>query len=42
MEKNYLPYFTFFPKSEKPIKAVFRHVPQNTTTEDISDGLVSQ
>jgi hypothetical protein len=33
-------YFTFFPKSLKPIKAVIRHLPHNTPAEDISDGLV--
>jgi hypothetical protein len=33
--------YSFFPKSEKPIKAVIRHLPLNTPPEDISDGLVS-
>jgi hypothetical protein len=42
--KNYfdtqsLPYFTFFPKSQKPIKAVIRHLPHNTPAEDIAEGL---
>jgi hypothetical protein len=41
LEKNKLSYFSFFPKSEKPIKAVIRHLPINTPAEDISDGLVS-
>jgi hypothetical protein len=36
-----LSYFSFFPKSEKPIKAVIRHLPHNTPAEDISDGLIS-
>jgi hypothetical protein len=36
-----LHYFTFFPKSQKPIKAVIRHLPLNTPAEDISDGLVN-
>jgi hypothetical protein len=36
-----LSYSSFFPKSEKPIKAVIRHLPLNTPAEDISDGLVS-
>jgi hypothetical protein len=36
-----LSYYTFFPKSEKPIKAVIRHLPHNTPAEDISNGLVS-
>jgi hypothetical protein len=35
-----LSYFTFSPKSDKPIKAVIRHLPLNTHAEDISDGLV--
>jgi hypothetical protein len=35
-----LPYYSF-PKSEKPINAVIRHLRQNTPAEDISDGLVS-
>jgi hypothetical protein len=30
-----------FPKSQKPIKVVIRHLPHNTPAEDISDGLVS-
>jgi hypothetical protein len=34
-------YYNFFPKSEKPIKAVIRHLHLNTPAEDISDGLVS-
>jgi hypothetical protein len=36
-----LSYYSFFPKSEKPIKAVICHLPHNTPAEDISDGLVS-
>jgi hypothetical protein len=35
-----LSYFTFCPKSDKPIEAVIRHLPLNTPAEDISDGLV--
>jgi hypothetical protein len=35
-----LAYFTFFPKSEKPVKAVLCHLPSNTSAQDISDGLV--
>jgi hypothetical protein len=35
-----LHYFTFFPKSLKPIKAVFRHLPGNTPAEEIYEGLV--
>jgi hypothetical protein len=40
-ENNSLSYFSYFPKHEKPIKAVIRHLPLNTPAEDISDGLVS-
>jgi hypothetical protein len=39
-EQNSLTYFTFFPKSDKPVKAVLRHLPSNTPAQDISDGLV--
>jgi hypothetical protein len=39
-EQHFLSYFTFYPKSEKPIKAVLRHLPSNTPAQDISDGLV--
>jgi hypothetical protein len=35
-----LNYFTFYAKSEKPIKAVIRHLPIDTPAEDISNGLV--
>jgi hypothetical protein len=38
-EKNNLHYFTFFPHSEKPIKAVIRHLPPDTPAEDISNSL---
>jgi hypothetical protein len=41
LENHKLSFFTFFPKSEKPIKAVIRHLPINTPAEDICDGLVS-
>jgi hypothetical protein len=41
LETNKLSFYTFSLKSEKRIKAVIRHLPQNTTAEDISDGLVS-
>jgi hypothetical protein len=36
-----LAYYSFFPKSQKPIKAVLRHLPSNTPAEDISEGLVT-
>jgi hypothetical protein len=38
LEKNNLHYFTFSQNSEKPIKAVIRHLP-DTPTEDISNSL---
>jgi hypothetical protein len=41
LENNNLAYFTFYPKSLKPIKAVICHIPLNTPVEDISDRLVS-
>jgi hypothetical protein len=34
-----LSYYSFYPKSEKPMKAVIRHLPHITPAEDISDGL---
>jgi hypothetical protein len=30
-----LPYFTFYTKSDKSIKAVITHLPSNTSSEDI-------
>jgi hypothetical protein len=33
-------YFTFFPKSLKPVKAVIRHFPHNTPEEDLSDEVI--
>jgi hypothetical protein len=36
-----LSHYSFFPKSEKPVKAAIRHLSHNTPAEDISDGLVS-
>jgi hypothetical protein len=41
LENNNLFYFSLYPTSEKPIKAVIHYLPQNTPAEDISDGLVS-
>jgi hypothetical protein len=35
-----LNHYTFFPKSEKPIKAVLRHLLTDTPAEDISNALV--
>jgi hypothetical protein len=40
-DANNLSYYSFYPKSEKRMKAVIRHLPYNTPAEDISDGLVS-
>jgi hypothetical protein len=39
-ESSNLPYITFYPKSQRPIKAVIGHLPFTTPAEDISDGLV--
>jgi hypothetical protein len=39
LEKNNLQYFTFSTNSEKPIKAVIRHLPPDTPAEDISNSL---
>jgi hypothetical protein len=36
-----LSYYTFFPKSQKTIKTVLRHLPTNTLAQDISEGLVT-
>jgi hypothetical protein len=36
-----LSYYSFCPKSEKPMKAVMCHLPHNTPAEDMSDALVS-
>jgi hypothetical protein len=33
-------YYTFYSKSERPIKALIRHKPINTLEEDIVEGLV--
>jgi hypothetical protein len=40
-EGNKLSFYTFFPKSEKPIKAVMPHLPINTPAKDNCDRLVS-
>jgi hypothetical protein len=39
LEKNNLHYFAFSPNSEKPLKAVIRHLPPDTPAEDISNSL---
>jgi hypothetical protein len=36
-----LSFYSFFPKSLKPVKAVLRYLPLNTPAEDISDGLIN-
>jgi hypothetical protein len=41
LESKNINYFTFYPKSQKPIKAVIWHLPSNTPAEDISNSLVS-
>jgi hypothetical protein len=38
---NNLSYYSFYIKSQKPIKAVICHLPPNTPAEDISDILVN-
>jgi hypothetical protein len=35
LETQNLPYFTYYPKSLKPIKVVIRHLPTNTPAQDI-------
>jgi hypothetical protein len=39
LESKHLNHYTFFPKSEKPIKAVIRHLLHDTPAEDISNSL---
>jgi hypothetical protein len=39
-ETKSLSYYTFYPKVEKPIKAVICHLPIKTPAEDIADGLL--
>jgi hypothetical protein len=39
LEKNNLHYFNFSHNSEKPIKAVIRHLPPDPQVEDISNSL---
>jgi hypothetical protein len=41
LENHNLAFFTFFPKSEKPIKAEIRHLRINTPAEDVCDRLAS-
>jgi hypothetical protein len=39
LEKNNLRYFTLSPNAEKHIKALIRHLPQDTPAEDTSNSL---
>jgi hypothetical protein len=39
-DSNNLSYYTFYLKSDNPMKAVICHLPHNNPVEDISDGLV--
>jgi hypothetical protein len=39
LEAKHLNYYTFFPESEKPIKAIIRHLLHDTPAEDISNSL---
>jgi hypothetical protein len=39
LEKNNLHYFSFYPNSKNPIKAVIHHFPPHTPVEDISNSL---
>jgi hypothetical protein len=39
-DSHKLKYFTFYAKSEKPIKTVIRHLPIDIPAEDISNSLV--
>jgi hypothetical protein len=41
LEQNSLHFYTFHPKSEKPIKTVIRHLPGHTPAEHISNELVA-
>jgi acyl-CoA synthetase (NDP forming) len=34
-----LPFFTFYTKGNKPVKAVMKHLPNNTSSEDITVAL---
>jgi hypothetical protein len=40
-ESNNLPYFPFYPKSQKAIRTVIQHLPVSASAEDISAGLVN-
>jgi hypothetical protein len=38
-QKGLLPFFTFYTKGDKMIKAVIRHLPNNSSSEDITVAL---
>jgi hypothetical protein len=40
LENRNLPYFTYHPKSLRPVKAVIQHLPGDTPAEDLLDELV--
>jgi hypothetical protein len=37
-QKNF-PFYTFYTKGDKPVKAVIRYLPSNTLSEDITVAL---
>jgi hypothetical protein len=39
LEEKKIPYYTFHPKSVKPIKAIIRHLPGNNPAKDIAKEL---
>jgi hypothetical protein len=41
LEQKRVPHYTYHPKSEKPIKAVMRHLPGNTPAADIASELLA-
>jgi hypothetical protein len=40
-KKKKIPFYTFHPKSVKPIKAIIRYLPSNTPAEDIANELLA-
>jgi len=41
LENRNLPYFTYHPKSLRPVKAVIQHLPRDTSAENISGEVVA-
>jgi hypothetical protein len=39
LSQNGLPFFTFYTKGDKPVKAFIRHLPSNNSSDDISVAL---